>query len=70
VLAVAALVLGLRAWGQREAFATTPSRPAGLAWGLGRVLDWSDGLLRQWPLAGLLLVTLILCLAGTLAAAI
>ncbi len=66
VLAVAALVLGLRAWGQREAAATTQSWPTGLARGLGRALDRSDGVLRQWPVAGLSLLMLILLLAGTL----
>ena len=66
VLAVAALVLGLWAWGQREASATTPSWPTGLARGLGRALGWSDGVLRQWPVAGLSLLMLILLLAGTL----
>ena len=66
VLVVAALVLGLRAWGQREASATTPSWPTGLARGLGRVLGWSDGVLRQWSVAGLSLLMLILLLAGTL----
>ena len=66
MLVVAALVLGLRAWGQREASATTPSWPAGLARELGRALDRSDGVLRQWPAAGLSLLMLILLLAGTL----
>jgi formate hydrogenlyase subunit 3/multisubunit Na+/H+ antiporter MnhD subunit len=66
VLAIAALVLGLRAWGQRRGIRARTPWPAALARAFGRALDWSDGVLRHWPVAGLSLLMLILLLAGSL----
>ena len=68
VLAVAVLVLALKAFAGAPGGLPAPLRAIG-RWP-GRGLDWTDRTLRGWPMAGTLLLLLILLLAGGLLPAV
>jgi formate hydrogenlyase subunit 3/multisubunit Na+/H+ antiporter MnhD subunit len=71
VLIVAALVLGLRYWeGRGRRVPETAGSPQATPWpaGLGTALDRTDSVLRQWPVAGLALLMLILVMAAAMVA--
>jgi formate hydrogenlyase subunit 3/multisubunit Na+/H+ antiporter MnhD subunit len=62
----AALAILLGRWSKASAMAKLlpalgPARAAGLA--IGNAVGWTDGLLRQWPAAGLSLLVLVLLFA-------
>ncbi|AFL73386.1 complex I subunit 5 family protein [Thiocystis violascens] len=72
ILVVGLLVLGMLPWPDRQAdasgrlAATTASVTGHWTAALGAILERADRGLRQWPVAGLLLLILTLGLAGTL----